>query len=64
MWLETLVYENVNTEYKKVIRPLKAMAVPMDKGDRDMTDNGYNMYYANILGQAIARGLQYKNAQL
>lgn len=47
----------------KVIRALKTQAVPTDEWIRDMTNNGLNMYHANILDQVVVRGLQYQNAQ-
>ena len=36
----------------------------MGKKTKDMTDIGYNMHHANILGQAVGRCLQSKNVQL
>jgi hypothetical protein len=46
-----LGYENLNTKCKKVIRPLKVQAVPIDDWIRDMTNVGSNMCHANIVGQ-------------
>lgn len=61
MWIETLVYENVNTEYRKVIRPLKAWPVPMNEWIRGKTYIGSNVYCETIIGQAVVRDLHYQD---
>lgn len=43
--IETLVYEHSDIEWKKVIKPLKVWAVPMDKWIRNITDIGSNVYH-------------------
>jgi hypothetical protein len=47
--IETLVFENLNTECKKVTRPLKAQAVPMNEWVRDMTNISSNVYHVNTI---------------
>lgn len=66
VFLET--FENVNTECKRVIRQLKARAVPIDQRVGDMTDVGYagvsivvNTVICKEIDQA-AKGLRSQNA--
>ena len=56
MLIETLVFESANAECKNV-RTLVIQAVFIDVWTRDMTNIGYDVFRANIMGQAIARGL-------
>lgn len=37
--------------------------MPIDEWIKDTTNIGFNRHYAKIIGQGIARGLQYQNAQ-
>jgi hypothetical protein len=53
MFIETLAFENLNTECKN-IRPLKARTPSMDEWVRDMTNTDSYVYHANIINQAIS----------
>lgn len=48
--IETLAFENMNTDDKKVIGPLKVQAVLRDEWIKNMIDTGSNIYHANIIG--------------
>jgi hypothetical protein len=56
----TLAFENVNNECKKL---LKVLTVPMYEWIRDKSNIGSKVFHANIIGQAIARGLLYQNVR-
>jgi hypothetical protein len=42
--IETLAFKNRNPEFKKVIRPSKARAVPMDEWIKDTANISSNVY--------------------
>lgn len=46
-------------QIQRVIRPLKARSAPMDEWIREITDLVSQEHHANIIKQAVAKGLQY-----
>lgn len=57
----SLAFENANTECQKLIRPLKGQGASLEERIRAVADNGSAAYNANIIGQALAKGLQSHN---
>lgn len=48
-----LAFENANTEYERIIKPLKAHGASIDEWIRKTMDIGYQKYNANIVARNI-----------
>lgn len=49
-----LAFENANSEYKSMIRPLKTRSEPIDEWIRNMADIDSHSYYATLIGEVIS----------
>ena len=53
--VESLAFETVNLECKRVIRALKTRSAPIEEWIKDTADLGSHVYDANIIGEVISK---------
>ena len=55
-----MAFENANSEYKSMIRPLKTRSEPIDEWIRNMADIDSHSYYATLIGEVISKRFKKK----